>query len=137
MLYSEVSSHIQIEVDPAFVPEQSSPEQGFFFFSYRIKISNHGTTSAQLLRRHWIIKDGAGDVREVHGDGVVGEQPLIRPGESFEYTSFCPLTTPTGNMRGSYEFVDEAGARFTARIPLFFLRDLRAQGAAPESILTH
>jgi len=122
-MYREITRNIQIEVDPQFVPERSNPEGRYFFFSYRIVITNKGEVPAQLLRRHWVITDGTGHVEEVIGDGVVGAQPLLQPNESFEYSSFCPLPTPTGNMRGYFHMVDVNGDAFEARIPVFFLRD--------------
>ena len=88
-------------------------------------ITNNGTAAAQLMSRHWIITDGNGKVEEVKGAGVVGEQPVLKPGATFEYTSFCPLPTATGNMRGTYQMLDEKGNHYNAKIPLFFLRDLR------------
>ena len=125
-MYREQTRQIEIDVDPAFVPEQSSPDEKYFFFSYRVRITNHGSEPVQLLRRHWIITDGTGEVHEVKGEGVIGKQPRLAPGESFEYSSFCPLPTPTGNMRGTYQMVAEGGEQFAIKIPLFFLRDTRA-----------
>lgn len=123
-MYRAVTQEIQIDAYPEFVREESRPEASYYFFSYRICIKNLGAKPAQLLARHWVITDGKGMVREVVGDGVVGKQPRLNPGDEFEYTSFCPLPTPTGNMRGSYEMVDSEGNKFTVKIPLFFLRDL-------------
>jgi ApaG protein len=122
-MYREITKGIQIDVVPAFEQERSKPDAGYFFFSYTVKISNHGEVPAQLLARHWIITDGTGRVEEVIGDGVIGEQPKLAPGESYEYTSFCPLPTPTGNMRGYYRMVNAEGEHFEVKIPLFFLRD--------------
>ena len=124
-MYCEVTQGIRIEVEPVFVPEQSRPESSYFVFSYRIRITNEGGVPCQLLRRHWIITDGNGVVHEVKGPGVVGEQPEIAPGESFEYSSFCPLPTPTGNMRGTYQMTAQNKTEYDVKIPLFFLRDLR------------
>lgn len=123
-MYRETTKDIEIEAYPEFIREESRPEAGYFFFAYRIRIKNAGAVPTQLVSRHWVITDGRGTVREVVGDGVVGKQPKLMPGEEFEYTSFCPLPTPTGNMRGTYEMVDENGNQFKVRIPLFFLRDL-------------
>jgi ApaG protein len=104
------------------VPEKSDPEAGQYLFGYHVTITNTGGAEAKLISRHWIITDGNNHVEEVRGEGVVGHQPLLKPGDSFEYTSACPLSTPTGNMRGSYQLVDHDGKRMTVRIPLFFLR---------------
>jgi ApaG protein len=122
-MYREITEEVQVDAYPEFVREESRPEASYYFFSYRIRIKNLSPTPKKLLARHWVITDGRGMVREVVGDGVVGKQPLLNPGDEFEYTSFCPLPTPTGNMRGTYEMVDENGARFKIKIPLFFLRD--------------
>jgi ApaG protein len=124
-MYFEITDDIRVEVEPEYVPEQSKPKENYFFFSYRVKITNESTAPVQLVSRHWIITDGSGVVHEVQGEGVVGHQPKLAPGESFEYSSFCPLPTPTGNMRGSYRMVGETNKRFDVKIPLFFLRDLR------------
>lgn len=125
-MYREISNGVQIDVTPAFVPEESIPDASYYFFSYTIRIKNVSEVPAQLLSRHWIITDGKGAMRQVQGEGVIGKQPKLEPGESFEYTSFCPLPTPTGNMRGSYYMVNDRGEKFEVRIPLFFLRDTRS-----------
>lgn len=125
-MYYESTQGIEVEVRPEYLPEESSPAQARFVFAYHIKITNKGETEVQLLTRHWIITDGTGAVREVKGPGVVGEQPKLKPGQSHSYSSFCPLPTPTGNMRGSFQMVNHLGAQFDVKIPLFFLRDLRA-----------
>ena len=104
-----------------FVPEQSHPLLGRWFFAYRIRISNLGDCSVQLLSRHWVITDAHGSVEEVRGPGVVGEQPVLPPGETFEYTSFCPLETPFGTMEGSYEMITAEGERFWATVSRFTL----------------
>lgn len=117
-----LSNDIDVSVVPEFLPERSSPEQNFYAFAYRVTITNLGTEPVQLLRRKWIITDGAGYVEEVEGDGVVGEQPWIEPGDTFRYESGCPLRTTTGNMRGWYYFQTESGKAFRSRIPLFFLK---------------
>lgn len=124
-MYVALTQGIEVEVTPEYLPKESSPENSQFVFAYHIAITNHGETEVQLLTRHWIITDGNGEAREVKGDGVVGEQPKLKPGESHRYSSFCPLPTPTGNMRGSFQMTNDRGARFDVRIPLFFLRDLR------------
>lgn len=121
-MYSETTQDIEVQVEPEFVQERSNPKSGLYFFAYKVRIANHGAVPAKLVSRHWIITDGLGRVEEVRGDGVVGEQPEIQPGTSYEYTSACPLPTPTGNMRGSYHMVDGSGRHFAIKIPLFFLR---------------
>jgi ApaG protein len=113
----------KVEVQPSYLPEQSAPEQGVWSFAYTISISNSGEVPAQLISRHWIITNAIGEVEEVKGLGVVGHQPLLRPGESFEYTSGCRLRTATGTMQGSYFCVAEDGERFEVEIPLFMLDD--------------
>lgn len=123
MTYAEQSGDFLVEVEPTYVPEHSVPEEKRFFFAYRVRITNTGTKKAQLLRRHWIIMDGEKRREDVEGPGVVGEQPSFAEGTTYEYTSFCPLPTPTGSMRGTYEMVDENNRPFLIKIPLFFLRD--------------
>jgi ApaG protein len=122
-MYREITREIEIVVEPSYAPEQSQPARGQYFFIYTIRITNQSQTATQLLTRHWVITDGNGDVREVKGPGVVGEQPVIEPGASYEYSSYCPLPTPTGNMRGTYRMMDENGAQYDVKIPLFFLRE--------------
>jgi len=112
---------IRVQVSTAYVPEQSDVEHGRFVFSYTITILNEGARPAQLVSRHWIIADSDGREQEVRGEGVVGEQPLLRPGEGFRYTSGAVLETPVGSMRGSYQMVDEQGRRFDAAIAPFTL----------------
>ncbi len=114
---------IRIEVAPQYLPEQSAPQQNVYGFAYTITITNGGELPAQLISRHWIIANAAGEIEEVKGLGVVGHQPLLKPGESFQYTSGCRLRTPTGTMRGSYFFVAEDGERFDVEIPAFELDD--------------
>lgn len=112
---------IHVEVTSRYAPERSAP--GRWFFLYSVRISNHSNETARLLSRHWIIQDAAGRVQEVKGEGVVGEQPVLEPGASHEYTSGCPLPTPFGTMRGSYQMITAAGDRFDAEIPEFVLRE--------------
>jgi ApaG protein len=112
---------VRVEVQSAYVPERSSPSDSHYFFTYRIRISNRGEETVQLLSRHWIITDGEGNVEHVRGPGVVGEQPVLEPGESFEYTSFCPLPTPIGSMHGTYQMVTAGGSAFDAEIAPFSL----------------
>jgi ApaG protein len=113
----------QVQVQPRFLPEQSAPQQRIWSFAYTITISNTGDVPAQLISRHWIITNELGEVEEVKGLGVVGQQPLLRPGESFEYTSGCRLRTASGSMQGSYFCVAEDGERFEVAIPAFGLDD--------------
>ena len=122
-MYREITKQIQIDVEPSYIPEKSQPQKQLFFFGYRVKITNLRTSPTQLLSRHWVITDGHGHVEHVEGPGVVGETPRILPGESFEYNSFCPLPTPTGNMRGTFQMVADDGEKYDVRIPLFFLRE--------------
>jgi ApaG protein len=112
---------IRVQVRSSYVPERSDPGQGRWFFAYDVRIVNEGAARAQLLSRHWIITDGEGKVQEVRGPGVVGEQPMLEPGESFEYTSACPLETAYGTMHGSYQIQTSAGERFDAEIAPFLL----------------
>ena len=120
-MYATTTRSIEVTVTPRFLPEKSSPEQGHFFWAYTIEITNRGTETVQLKTRHWRITDAHGRVQEVRGAGVVGEQPRLAPGESFEYTSGVPLPTPSGFMVGSYSMVTEGGERFDIAIPAFSL----------------
>ncbi|MFN3703901.1 Co2+/Mg2+ efflux protein ApaG [Thermomonas sp.] len=113
--------HFDIDVDARFLDDQSAPEEGRYVFAYTIHIRNQGKVPARLLGRHWLITDGNGNVREVVGEGVVGEQPWLRPGEGFEYTSGAVLETDIGTMRGSYDMLADDGTRFAAPIPAFTL----------------
>lgn len=113
--------HISINVNTAYLADQSDPSSDRYVFAYTISISNTGTVSAQLISRHWIITDAENVTQEVKGLGVIGEQPLLRPGESFEYTSGTAMATPVGTMRGSYQMVAEDGNKFDAEIPVFTL----------------
>lgn len=112
---------INIKVRTAYIPEQSDPDNDRYVFAYTILIANEGTEAAQLISRHWIITDAENRVQEVRGLGVVGEQPFLRPGDTFEYTSGTSLATPVGTMRGSYQMVSEDGQKFDAEIPEFTL----------------
>ena len=113
--------HFDIDVDARFLDDQSAPEEGRYVFAYTIHIRNQGKVPARLLGRHWLITDGNGNVREVVGEGVVGEQPWLRPGEGFEYTSGAVMETDIGTMRGSYDMLADDGTRFAAPIPAFTL----------------
>ena len=112
---------IDVRVEPRYLPEESDPLQETYGFAYTITLSNQGAAPAQLISRHWIILDADGHREEVRGQGVVGHQPLLKPGEGFEYTSGCRLRTPTGTMEGTYFFVKEDGASFEVPIPRFTL----------------
>ena len=118
---SNTDYQFDIEVATRFLDEQSVPEEGRFVFAYTINIRNHGKVPAQVLGRRWLITDGNGKVQEVVGEGVVGEQPWLRPGEGFEYTSGAVLETDIGTMRGSYDVLADDGTRFAAPIPPFTL----------------
>ena len=112
---------IQVATRTAFIPDQSDVDSGRYVFAYTIIITNTGTISAQLVSRHWIITDSNNQVQEVKGTGVVGEQPMLRPQESFQYTSGTAIATPVGTMRGTYQMVAEDGVQFDATIPEFTL----------------
>lgn len=120
--YSTETSDIQVEVVPFYVSERSDPSNNQYFYAYTIRITNNSERSCKIIHRHWKIKDGNGKVFEVQGSGVIGEQPMIPPGDYYEYTSFCPLHSPFGNMRGKYQMIDEFGNRFWIEVPLFFFR---------------
>lgn len=121
------------EVIPTYQPEQSAPEHDIFGFSYTVTISNTGDMAAQLVSRHWVICDSAGHLEEVKGLGVVGHQPLLKPGESFQYTSGSRLATARGTMHGSYFCVAEDGERFEVVIPMFVLEATSADGSSGAS----
>ena len=120
-MYSAVTRNIQVTALPEFLVERSNPEEGQFFWVYTIEIANMGDIAVQLTARYWRITDANGRLEEVKGAGVVGEQPVLKPGESYRYTSGCPLTTPSGIMMGHYRMVDETGAAFEVVIPAFSL----------------
>jgi ApaG protein len=110
---------VVVRVAVSFLPEQSELEKERWFWAYHIRIENGGDTPVQLLTRHWVITDGRGYRSEVDGEGVVGEQPMIAPGDAFDYVSGCPLATPTGVMEGSYQMIRADGTQFDAEIPRF------------------
>jgi ApaG protein len=112
---------IKVSVQAVYVPEQSSPRMHRYVFAYTVKIANEGETPAQLRSRHWVIKDGEGRIEEVRGPGVVGQQPYLEPGDQFEYTSGCVLTTPRGEMHGTYQMHRPDGSQFDANIAPFDL----------------
>lgn len=118
---SDKRHDIRVSARTAYLREQSEPERDRYVFAYTITIENAGTATAQLISRHWIITDALGKVQEVRGDGVVGEQPVLAPGTSFEYTSGAVLETPVGTMQGSYQMVADDGSGFDAAIPTFRL----------------
>jgi len=125
--YRAVTRQIEVKVTPRFLPDRSSPENGYFFWAYTINLANLGDETVQLKTRHWRITDGQGRLQEVRGPGVVGEEPVLKPGENFEYTSGVPLPTPSGFMAGSYGMVTESGEPFDIDIPAFSL-DLPQEG---------
>jgi ApaG protein len=118
---STEANRIDIEVESHYIEEQSLPEEDRYVFAYTITIRNNGSQPAKLLTRHWIITDGDGNTQEVHGEGVVGEQPHIGPGDYFRYTSGTVLDTPVGTMEGSYHMLADDGEQFDAPIPVFTL----------------
>jgi len=120
-MYRAVTRKIEVTVTPRFVSERSSPANGYYFWSYTIDITNLGGETVQLKTRHWRITDALGRLQEVRGPGVVGEQPTLKPGESFEYTSGVPLPTPSGFMTGTYGMVTSEGEPFDIEIPAFSL----------------
>ncbi len=117
--YEAVTGGVTVRVAVSYLPEQSQPAHGRWFWSYHIRIENGGEGPVQLLTRHWIILDGRGNRHDVEGEGVVGDQPVIDPGESYDYVSGCPLQTPTGSMEGSYGMIDADGDEFDIAIPRF------------------
>jgi ApaG protein len=117
-----VTEGVRVTVESSYLPERSAPEDGSFAFAYRVTIANEGSTRVQLRRRHWIITDGNGKVEEVEGPGVVGQQPVLDPGEEHRYTSGAVLSTPVGTMEGTYEMHAPAGRVFHAQIPRFALQ---------------
>ena len=118
-----VTRGVRVQVESQYDAERSDPSRNQWFFLYTIRIVNEGPETVQLLTRHWVITDGTGKVEEVRGPGVVGKQPTLKTGESFEYTSGCPLTTPFGVMEGTYQMATEAGDRFDARVAPFTLSE--------------
>jgi len=120
----------QVQVKPRYLPEQSDPEQGLYAFAYTITVRNIGTVAAQLISRTWNVNDADGRHEKVKGLGVVGRQPLLQPGEAFEYTSGTRLNTPTGTMHGSFFCVAEDGEKFEVDVPMFVLDALSASGGS-------
>ena len=120
-MYSETTRSIRVTVEPIYLDDQSAPEDNHYVWAYHVRIENEGQQTVQLVNRYWQITDALGQVQEVRGAGVVGEQPVLEPGGSFEYTSGTPLPTPSGIMLGSYEMEDTKGGRFSVAIPAFSL----------------
>jgi ApaG protein len=120
-MYKAVTRNIQVTVLPEFLPDRSEPDEGRFFWAYTIEIANLGDEIVQLKSRHWRITDADGHTEDVRGPGVVGEQPILNPGDSFRYTSGCPLSTPSGIMAGTYRMVADSGESFDIEIPAFSL----------------
>ncbi|MDM0074872.1 Co2+/Mg2+ efflux protein ApaG [Variovorax sp. J2P1-59] len=124
-----------VQVEPRFLPDQSSAEDRVYTFAYAVTVTNNGKVAAQLIARHWIINDASGHTQEVNGLGVIGQQPLLAPGESFRYTSGCRLQAPSGTMHGSFFIVTEQGERFDVPIPMFVLE--ADAGGMPSSRVLH
>jgi len=120
-MYTAKTRSIEVSVEPAFLEEQSAPQEDRYVWAYRVRIENRGDVAVRLRTRYWRITDGRGHSNEVRGAGVVGQEPVIRPGESFEYTSGAPLPTPSGLMVGAYEMETPGGERFEVAIPAFSL----------------
>ena len=120
-MYRAVTRQIEVTVEPNFLPERSVVDRGQYFWSYTIIITNFGSETVQLKRRHWIITDASGRQQEIRGDGVIGEQPVLAPGERHKYTSGVPLTTASGFMTGRYQMVSESGEQFEIEVPTFSL----------------
>ena len=120
-MYRAVTRNIEVTVTPRFLAERSSPDNGYFFWAYTIGITNSGQETVQLRTRHWRITDALGRLQEVKGAGVIGEEPVLKAGQSFEYTSGVPLPTPSGFMTGSYGMQTDAGEHFDVEIPTFSL----------------
>jgi ApaG protein len=119
--YQAITRGVAVRVTPTYLPEQSEPHESRYAWSYTVEIENRGDEPVQLISRHWVITDALNRVEEVRGPGVVGEQPSLKSGETFRYTSGCPLTTSSGAMRGAYQMLNAAGEVFDAEIPAFSL----------------
>lgn len=120
-MQKQLSPRFEVNVTVSYVDQESRPESGYYFFAYRVRITNKGSVPAQLMSRHWVITDALGQVEEVRGAGVIGVQPRITEGQHFEYESACPLNSPSGSMRGSYQMVTDEGESFDVEIPEFYL----------------
>lgn len=119
--YRAITDSIEVSVEPYYLDDESKPEEQEFIWAYLVEIHNGGNQPVQLISRYWMITDGLGRLEEVRGDGVVGEQPVIEPGETYEYSSYCPLTTDSGIMAGSYEMERPDGSTFQVEVPAFSL----------------
>lgn len=129
-LFTAVTRDVRVSVRAFYLEDQSKPDESHFVWAYRVTIENHGAVTVQLLKRSWLITDAMGRTQQVHGPGVVGEQPVLEPGESFEYTSGTPLSTPSGFMRGTYHMVEcDSGEPFDVAIPAFSLDSPLGGGA--------
>ena len=126
-MYQRVTRDIEVTVSPRFMPEKSSAEKGLYFWAYTVGIANRSAVTVQLKTRHWRITDGLGRVQEVRGPGVVGEEPVLKAGEAFEYTSGVPLQTPSGFMVGTYGMVSTSGEHFDIEVPAFSLDSVEAK----------
>ena len=120
-IYEQTTEAISVSVEPVYLDDHSAPDENHYVWAYHVRIENRGRSTVQLLTRHWKITDSMGQIQEVRGDGVVGEQPVLDPGEVFEYTSGTPLATPSGIMAGSYHMLADGGRRFNVEIPPFSL----------------
>jgi len=120
-MYRETTSNITVAVSPIFLEDQSDPERNHYVWAYRVEITNHGTEPVQLRGRYWHITDSRGRVHEIEGEGVIGEQPILQPGETYEYSSGTPLAAPSGIMHGRYRMTDPDGQAFQVDIPAFSL----------------
>lgn len=120
-MYRAVTRNLVVEVEPSFLPDQSDAEDSHYVWAYRVTVANESEETVQLVSRYWRIVDATGHVEEVRGPGVVGEQPTLSPGDSFQYSSGCPLSTPSGFMEGRYSMVSETGEKFDIAIPAFSL----------------
>jgi len=120
-IQKSMTPQLEVSVTTVYVPAESRPEQNYHFFAYKISIKNTGSRMAQLMSRHWVITDALGRTEDVRGPGVVGLQPKITPGQTFEYESACPLNTSSGTMKGTYQMVTEDGDTFTVDVPEFYL----------------
>ena len=121
IMYSSITRSIRVTVKPFYLEDQSSPDESHYVWAYHVRIENQGEVTVQLRNRYWRITDSFGRIQEVRGAGVVGEQPVLKPGETFEYTSGTPLTTPSGIMVGTYQMESETGERFDVAVPAFSL----------------
>lgn len=120
-MQKSTTPHIEVAVTSIFVSAESRPDENYYFFAYKVSIKNTGTKTLQLMSRHWLITDSLGHLEEVRGPGVIGLQPKIIPGQTFEYESACPLNTPSGSMKGAYQMISEEGETLRVEVPEFYL----------------